>query len=78
MAHQSPSAGSFVFDPSFSILPNLLNSSTPFELPTRLLLYLCTCLLYILVVHVPHMLVLALRYTILGEFLFSLINLTCS
>jgi hypothetical protein len=33
MAYQSPLANSFVFNPSFLILPNLLNSSIPVPFP---------------------------------------------
>jgi hypothetical protein len=33
MAHQSPLANSFVFNPSFLILPDLLNNNTPVSFP---------------------------------------------
>ena len=33
VAHQSPLADSFVFNPSFLILPDLFNSSTPVFFP---------------------------------------------
>ena len=33
IAYQSPLADSFIFDPFFLILPNLLNGSTPVPFP---------------------------------------------
>jgi hypothetical protein len=33
VAYQSPLADSFIFDPSFLILPDLLNSNTPVFFP---------------------------------------------
>jgi hypothetical protein len=33
MAYQSPLADSFIFDPSFLILPDLLNSNTSVSFP---------------------------------------------
>jgi hypothetical protein len=33
VAHQSPLANSFVFNPSFLILPDLLDGNTPISFP---------------------------------------------
>jgi hypothetical protein len=50
VAYQSPSADSFIFDPSFSMLPDLLDGNTLYDIIDLLMIY---DLLYFLFVFFP-------------------------